>query len=175
MLIVFDMTVPNFAQMVRVPAGREQVFETGEPLMTIRTLILSSLLSVATFAVANAQDAAPDKGLEVELNALAASQKGCLFTFVAANGLAQPVSKVSFEFVIFNDKGTVERLALFDFRELPAGKSKVRQFDVPGIKCETVKNLLINDAPVCEGEGIEAGRCMEGIVTRSKATAGLEG
>ena len=50
-----------------------------------------------------------------------------------------------------------------------------RQFDVPGIKCEAVKNLLINDAPVCEGEGLEKGRCMDGIVTRSKATAGLEG
>ena len=51
----------------------------------------------------------------------------------------------------------------------------MRQFDVPGIKCEAVKNLLINDAPVCEGEGLEKGRCMDGIVTRSKATAGLEG
>ena len=143
--------------------------------MTLRTLLLSATLSLAVATGAAAQDAAAAKGLEVELNALAASQKGCLFTFVAANGLAQDISKVSFEFVIFNDKGTVERLALLDFRDLPAGKSKVRQFDVPGIKCEAVKNLLINDAPVCEGEGLEKGRCMDGIVTRSKATAGLEG
>ena len=143
--------------------------------MTLRTLLLSAMLSAATLTGAAAQEAAAPKGLEVELNALAGSQKGCLFTFVAANGLAQNVTKVSFEFVIFNDKGTVERLALLDFRDLPAGKSKVRQFDVPGIKCETVKNLLINDAPVCEGEGLAQGRCMDGIVTRSKAAASLEG
>ncbi|GMB80262.1 hypothetical protein NN6n1_10440 [Shinella zoogloeoides] len=142
--------------------------------MTIRTLLLSSLLAATAASGAAAQEAAP-KGLDIELNALAASQKGCLFTFVAANGFSQNVSKVSFEFVIFNDKGTVERLALLDFRDLPAGKSKVRQFDVPGIKCEAVKNLLINDAPVCEGEGLDKARCMDGIVTRSKATAGLEG
>ena len=142
--------------------------------MIRRTLILSALAAMAPVA-ALAQDAAPAKGLEIELNALAASQKGCLFTFVAGNGLGANVSKVSFEFVIFNDKGTVERLALLDFRDLPAGKSKVRQFDVPGIKCEAVKNLLINDAPVCEGEGLEKSRCMDGIVTRSKAAAGLEG
>ena len=146
---------------------------SGEPMIR-RTLILSALAAMAPVA-ALAQDAAPAKGLEIELNALAASQKGCLFTFVAGNGLGANVSKVSFEFVIFNDKGTVERLALLDFRDLPAGKSKVRQFEVPNIKCETVKNLLINDAPVCEGEGIEKSRCMDGIVTRSKATAGLEG
>lgn len=142
--------------------------------MTVRTLLLSAMLSAAAVTNGAAQDAAA-KGLEVELNGLAASQKGCVFTFVAVNGLAQDISKVSFEFVIFNEKGTVERLALLDFRDLPAGKSKVRQFDVPGIKCETVKNLLINDAPVCEGEGIEKSRCIDGIVTRSKATAGLEG
>ena len=143
--------------------------------MTVRTILLSAMLSAAAITSAAAQEAAAAKGLDVELNALASSQKGCLFTFVAGNGLPQALSKVSFEFVIFNDKGTVERMALLDFRDLPAGKSKVRQFDVPGIKCETVKNLLINDAPVCEGEGIEKGRCMDGIVTRSKAAAGLEG
>ena len=143
--------------------------------MSVRTFLLSALLSAAAVSGAVAQEAGAAKGLDVELNALATSQKGCLFTFVAGNGLAQDLSKVSFEFVIFNDKGTVERLALLDFRELPAGKSKVRQFDVPGIKCEGVKNLLINDAPVCQGEGVEKGRCMDGIVTRSKAAAGLEG
>ncbi len=142
--------------------------------MTPRILLLSALMSAAAACGAAAEEAAA-KGLDVELNALAPSQKGCLFTFVAANGFAQNVSKVSFEFVIFNDKGTVERLALLDFRDLPAGKSKVRQFDVPGIKCETVKNLLINDAPVCEGEGLDKSRCMDGIATRSKAAAGLEG
>ena len=142
--------------------------------MTLRTLFLSAMMSVAAVSGAAAQDAAA-KGLEIELNALAASQKGCLFTFVAANGFARDLSKASFEFVIFNDKGTVERLALLDFRDLPAGKSKVRQFDVPGIKCESVKNLLINDAPVCEGEGVDKASCMSGIVTRSKASAGLEG
>ena len=143
--------------------------------MTLRTILLSAMFCAATTTGAVAQEAAAAKGLDVELNALASSQKGCLFTFVAANGFAQNISKVSFEFVIFNDKGTVERLALLDFRDLPAGKSKVRQFDVPGIKCEAVKNLLINDAPVCEGEGIEKASCMGSIVTRSKTTAGLEG
>ena len=148
--------------------------ETGRP-MILRTLLASAMFSATALTGAAAEEAAVAKGLDVELNARTGSQKGCLFTFLAQNGFAQDVTKVSFEFVIFNDKGTVERLALLDFRDLPAGKSKVRQFDVPGIKCESVKTLLINDAPVCEGEGLEKGRCMDGIVTRSKAAAGLEG
>ena len=143
--------------------------------MTVRILLLSALMSAAAVSGAAAEEAAKAKGLTVELNALAGSQKGCLFTFVAANGFAQDVSKVSFEFVIFNHKGTVERLALLDFRDLPAGKSKVRQFDVPGIKCESVKNLLINDAPVCEGEGIAKDVCMKALATGSKLPVELKG
>ncbi|MCP8894089.1 hypothetical protein KYK29_04040 [Shinella daejeonensis] len=143
--------------------------------MIARTLFLSMVLATGATGVAMAQDPAPAKGLEIELNGLASTDKGCKFTFVAASGLEQDLSKVSFEFVIFNAQGTVERLALLDFRDLPAGKSKVRQFDVPGISCEGVKSLLINDAPVCQGEGVAEGRCMDGIVTRSKTEAGLEG
>ena len=69
---------------------------------------------------------------------------------MAGNGLPQIVSKVSFEFVLFDEKGLVERMAVLDFRDLPAGKTKVRQFDLPGTNCEAVKSLLINDAPVCD-------------------------
>ena len=143
--------------------------------MTVRTLLLSAFLSVAAVSGAAAQEASAAKGLDVELNALASSQKGCLFTFVAGNGLAQDLSKVSFEFVIFNHKGTVERLALLDFRDLPAGKTKVRQFDLPGTKCEAVKSLLINDAPVCTGEGVAKDTCMKALATGSKLPVELKG
>ena len=43
--------------------------------MTLRTLLLSATLSLAAATGAAAQDAAAARGLEVELNALAASQK----------------------------------------------------------------------------------------------------
>ncbi len=143
--------------------------------MPLRSLLLSLVLAGTAAGPALSQEGGAAKALDIELNTLAPSQRGCLLTFVAGNGLGHGVSKVSFEFVIFNEKGTVERLALLDFRDLPEGKSKVRQFDVPGIRCENVKRLLINDAPVCEGEGISSDACMGGIVTRSSAAATLEG
>ncbi|WP_246752813.1 hypothetical protein [Sinorhizobium sp. BG8] len=134
----------------------------------------AALLGLVVPAVA--QEPAPAKAaLEVELNTLAPSQKGCLFTFVAGNHLERAISRVSFEFVIFNEKGTVERMVVLDFRDLPLGKTKVRQFDLPGTKCEAVKRLLINDAPVCEGEGLAKDACATGLVTRSNTTATFEG
>ena len=143
--------------------------------MNCRGIALSSLILTTLAAPVVAQDAPQAKGLNVELNALAPSERGCLFTFVAGNEMQQSLDKVSFEFVVFNEKGTVERMVVLDFRDLPQGKTKVRQFDLPGTKCESVKRLLINDAPVCEGEGVADGACMAGIVTRSNTTATFEG
>ncbi len=130
-------------------------------------------LSLAGAAVA--QEAIAASALTIELNAIAPSEKGCKLTFVAGNGLQQSLSKVSFQFVLFDQKGLVERMAVLDFRDLPAGKTKVRQFDLPGTKCEAVKSLLINDAPACVGEGIDKGACMTGLKTGSKSAVELKG
>jgi len=136
---------------------------------------LSSAVAVLLIAgAAAAQDAAP-AGLTVELNEIAPSEKGCKLTFVAGSALAQSLSKVSFEFVLFDQEGRVERMAVLDFRDLPAGKTKVRQFDLPGTKCEAVKSLLINNAPACVGEGVDKAACMTGLKTGSKSAVELKG
>ncbi|MCA1367874.1 hypothetical protein I6F15_10730 [Bradyrhizobium sp. BRP14] len=136
---------------------------------------LSSAVAVLLIAgAAAAQDSAP-AGLTVELNEIAPSEKGCKLTFVAGSALAQSLSKVSFEFVLFDQEGRVERMAVLDFRDLPAGKTKVRQFDLPGTKCEAVKSLLINDAPACVGEGVDKAACMTGLKTGSKSAIELKG
>ncbi len=62
-----------------------------------------------TFYAQDAAAASPAKGLEVELNGLAPSQKGCMMTFVALNNLAAPINKISFELAFFNDKNAVDR------------------------------------------------------------------
>ncbi|KQV38539.1 MULTISPECIES: hypothetical protein [unclassified Rhizobium] len=118
---------------------------------------------------------AQEARLSVELNEVAPSEKGCKLTFVATNGLARSLDKASFEFVLFDGKGLVERMAVLDFRDLPAGKMKVRQFDLAGTKCDQVKSLLINDAPVCTGEGVAKDACMKALATGSKLPVELKG
>lgn len=134
-------------------------------------LALAAILSSGAGAVAQVTSG----NLTVEINELTPSEKGCKLTFVAGNALAQSLDKVSFEFVLFDEKGLVERMAVLDFRDLPAGKTKVRQFDLPGTKCESVKSLLINDAPVCTGEGVAKDACMKVLKTGSKSSVELKG
>jgi len=148
----------------------------GMAVSKVAALLTSGLIAVASASQVFAQDAAaasPAKGLEVELNGLAPSQKGCMMTFVALNNLAAPINKISFELAFFNDRNAVDRVTVLDFRDLPQGKKRVRQFDMPNVKCESVTRLLNNDAPVCDGPA--AGECMKGLVTRSQVSVPFEG
>ncbi|MDM9622594.1 hypothetical protein A6U87_24495 [Rhizobium sp. AC44/96] len=137
------------------------------------TLLLGGFVAAAAVIPVYAQDAAPAANLDVELNALTPSQKGCMMTFVALNKLPAPINKVSFELAFFNDKNAVDRITVLDFKDLPQGKKRVRQFDMPNVKCETVTRVLINDTPVCDGPA--AGECMKGLVTRSQISVPFEG
>lgn len=141
----------------------------------VRLLPLTVLTALSSGSAVWAQDAGTSGNLSIEINDLTPSDKGCKLTFVAANHLPQSLSKASFEFVLFDEKGLVERMAVLDFRDLPAGKTKVRQFDLPGTKCEAVKSLLINDAPVCTGDGVAKDACMKALKTGSKSPVELKG
>lgn len=147
---------------------------SGVTMISFRFAFSAAVAVLSTAGGAAAQDAAP-AGLTIELNEIAPSEKGCKLTFVAGSALARSLSKVSFEFVLFDQQGLVERMAVLDFRDLPAGKTKVRQFDLPGTKCEAVKSLLINDAPACDGEGVDMGACMKGLRTGSRSAVELKG
>ena len=151
---------------------------------TILALAASGLLAAVAFAPVLAREAnstpaeaapaaSPAGKLEVELNVLTPSQKGCMMTFVAENGLGKPIGKISFELAFFNDKNTVDRLTVLDFRDLPMGKKRVRQFDMPGVKCETVSRITVNDTPVCDGPA--AGECKAALTTRSQTSVPFEG
>ena len=85
------------------------------------------------------------------------------------------LDKAAFEVVLFDTEGLVERMTVFDFREVPGGKTKVRQFDLPGIDCGSVGSVLVNGAANCDGEGVEPGACMEGLKTRSQSGVEIEG
>ena len=146
---------------------------------TILALAVSGLFAAASSVSAFAQDAnaavpaSAAHRLTVELNALAPSQKGCMMTFVAENDMATPINKISFELAFFNEKNAVDRVSVLDFRDLPLSKKRVRQFDMPGVKCETVSRIIINDTPVCDGPA--AGECKAALTTRSQTSVLFEG
>jgi hypothetical protein len=131
-------------------------------------LLTSALAMPLAMVPAWAQQSAPVPALSLELNGAQPSDKGCRLTFVVSNNLGADLSKAAFEIALFNGAGVVDRLTVLDFKDLPAGKTKVTRFDLAGTDCAKVSRVLINNAAECAGTGIEPGACMRGLKTETK-------
>jgi hypothetical protein len=131
--------------------------------------IIGSLLAMALpFAagpVAAQEQPAVEAALEMELDGLAQVETSCRSTFVVRNGLPHDLTKVVFEFALFNTSGLVERLLTLDFKDLPEGRTRVRQFDLTDLQCGDLARVLVNDARECSGDGVEPGACMRDLRT----------
>lgn len=130
------------------------------------SIAMSSLAGTTGFA----QGAAPAPSLTLELNGLEPSTGGCRLTFLVRNGLGAALEKAAFEIVLFDKAGLVQRLTVLDFKDLPDGKTKVRQFDLAETDCAAVGRVLVNDAVACDGDGVEAGACIRHLDAATKAT-----
>ncbi|CAH2402924.1 hypothetical protein [Mesorhizobium ventifaucium] len=140
--------------------------------MTSVTASLRLLTSVLAMPLAMgpawAQQSAPAPALTLELNGAQPSDKGCRLTFVVNNTLGADLSKAAFEIALFNEAGVVDRLTVLDFKDLPAGKTKVTRFDLAGADCAKVSRVLINSSTECAGTGIKPDACMRGLKTETK-------
>lgn len=121
------------------------------------------------------QKADESPALLIELNTSEQVEDACRISFMVENQLGADLSEAVFETVLFNAEGAVERLTLFDMRELPADRPRVRQFQIGGIACTDIKRILINGAQSCKGEGLEPDSCMAGLKTSSRIDIELLG
>lgn len=131
--------------------------------------MLVAVALLASAGTAGAQSALPSPALVLELNAAQPSDKGCRFTFVVTNNLDAELSKAAFEIALFNEAGVVDRLTVLDFKDLPAGKTKVTRFDLPGTECAKISRVLINHATDCVGPGVEPSACLKSLRTATKS------
>jgi hypothetical protein len=122
---------------------------------------LSAILAVTLAAPALAEAPAPALGLE--LNTVSEAEGACRLTFLARNALGADLDALVLEAVLFTTQGTVDRLTLFDFGPLPAGRPRVRQFDLGGLSCDALGQVLVNGATECAGAGLAPGACIEAL------------
>lgn len=117
-----------------------------------------------------AQDAAPApaRSLALELNALQPAETGCRVTFLATNALGGQLDRAGVEVAFFTTDGAIERIVTLDFKGLSEGKTKVLQFELKNLACDGIGRLLINDITACEGGGIAATACLDGLVTTTR-------
>jgi len=136
--------------------------------LTTSLRLLTSTLAMSLGLVPAWAQSAPAPQLSLELNAAQPSDKGCRLTFVVNNALGADLSKAAFEIALFNEAGVVDRLSVLDFKDLPAGKTKVTRFDLAGTNCTKLSRVLINSATECAGSGVEPNACMRKLKTETK-------
>ena len=110
--------------------------------------------------------------VSIELNAAETDGASCRMSFVVLNGHGSDIAQAVYETVLFDAEGQVDRLTLFDFGTLPAGRPRVRQFVISGTACDGLGRVLFNGAETCEAEALGPTACESDL--RLETRAGIE-
>jgi hypothetical protein len=130
--------------------------------------LCASLLALAlTCPLALAQSAVTPT-LKLELNAVQPADAGCRVSFLATNHLGGQLDRAAIELALFDKAGAIDRLVTLDFKNLSPGKTKVLQFQLPGLSCDNLSRLLINDITACEGAIAPASACLDALVPSTR-------
>lgn len=143
--------------------------------MWSRLVPIVALIGCAPFMAVSQETEVAEPRLLLELNSLETVEQACRLSFVARNTTGTDIEKVVFETVIFDAEGGVSSLSLFDFRDLPQERPRVRQFDLPGATCDAVGRVLINGASTCLAGGADSDLCNSALSLTSRLEVELIG
>lgn len=127
--------------------------------------VIAACAAVIPVRPALAQEAGSG-GISIELNAARDAETGCTLSFLVTNDRDADVAAAIYETVLFDTEGQVDRLTLFDFGALPAGRPRVRQFTLPETPCSGIGRILVNGASTCEAA--EESACMADLSLSSR-------
>jgi hypothetical protein len=127
---------------------------------------------LATASMAQAQEA--PRQIAIELNGAEETSQACRLSFVIANGLEQGIDDMALELVLFDKDGRVDRFVVARTGKVPAGKSRVRQFDMSGVTCPAIARILVNDVKECTVPGLDTAGCADAITVASRSDIRFE-
>lgn len=133
----------------------------------MRVIALGLLFSASFISNAYSRDT---NSLTLELNKIEPRSNDCLLTFVVSSNTKSDIQKHAYEFVIFDKELSVDRMRVFDFRDVAAGKIKVRQFQLPNTKCDNLGRLLLNDVSACDGKDLDKKYCASSLKVTNKTS-----
>lgn len=110
-----------------------------------------------------------EKAISIQLNTAETVGDACRLTFVIRNGIDQPVEALGLDLVMFDKSEGVSGYAVIDLGGLPAGKTRVRQYDVAKGDCADISRVLLNEVRACEINGAASDGCLSLLDITSRA------
>lgn len=112
--------------------------------------------------------------LGVELNKMEpADGGGCRVFFLFRNGTGQTFERFEMSLAVFDTRGVIDRLLTIDATPLPPARTTLKLFEVPGLACDGVSEVLLHDIPGCTIANQTGADCFALIDLGSKAPAAL--
>lgn len=155
-------------------AGSQQFFSTKSfgAIVGAGAIAFASVPVLAQNAPAGSDGPA---GINIELNSAVDTDIACRISLMATNHGASNVTAFTLEAVLFRQSGEVDRLTLFDLGDLPIERPRVRQFDLGGVACADLSQILINGVATCEGDDLTPETCGRTLTVGSRIEVGLIG
>ena len=153
---------------------------TGEPNLYLprpkARLIAAAALAalVAATGPMAAQEKPPTGRLMVELNKFEnAESGGCRAFFLFRNQTDKNFEGFEMSLAIIDSNGVIDRLLSIDAAPLPAARTTLKLFEIPGLKCEAISEILLHELASCRPQNAEEADCFPFIELNSRTTAQL--
>lgn len=135
------------------------------PFAVAATLCLGLALAALPAA---AQEDAPDRRFDLQLNTVEDVGETCRLTYVALNETGVALEQTAYDVVVFDAGGAVTSRLILEFGRLPEGKTKVVQFDIDSGGCAGISRLLLNDVEQCDTAEGSVTYCLDALATSSR-------
>ena len=132
--------------------------------------LLAGLLALGALAGSTIEARAAG-GIGLELNKLEPNEGYCRAYFLFSNADAQRYEDVKFDIAIFDNQGIVLKRLAISAGTLRTGKRTLMLFDIDGLKCGDIGEVLVNDMLSCQAGGKPVADCIDLVSVSSKAGA----
>lgn len=122
--------------------------------MLIRGLVAAIAMLAAGSALAQAG------GIEVELNKLEPVEGACRAYLVTQNLTDSRFNTVQLDVVMFDNDGIVARRLAVQIGPMAKNKTSLKVFDIKGLACRDIGQLLLNDVLECRDDTAARDDCL---------------
>lgn len=141
---------------------------TARVMRSLRPLLglagVCALLGGAAAAPAPRDEGAP---IRLELNRLETVGAACR-AYLMMENRAEALDSFRLDLFALDLGGVVAQRLAVQLGPVPGGKTVIKLFDFPGVTCESVGSVLLNDVLACEGEAGPRAGCLDEVAVGTR-------
>lgn len=140
-------------------------------MRTRPTALFLGICTLAAFVACSGARAA-DGRLGVELNKFEQAESGgCRTFFLFRNATGMTLEGFEMSLAVLDGEGVIDQLLSIDAAPLPIARTTLKLFEVPGIACTDISEVLLHEMTACKPQNADPIDCFEIMDLSSRASA----